>query len=363
MQYTIYREEDYKVTPQMGGETKELVMFPKTAEYIERDFIWRLSLDTVNAEEGTFSKMTDYDRVMLLMEGETVLSYENQRVARLAPLEQDRFDGAWKTKSFGSFSGISLMVRKGCEGYMDLLFPKEEADTTPVFTESEKPNAEHALYCSEGYCVVNYEGESIMIRSGQTLVISCSESKRPEYSVMGEGTIIRATVFYDDVYKEMAPEIIPHEKASFDDFKKCVYLANVQFKWAKYFIKSLKTTWFDRELSKAIAKIERYYIPMIIFFVGAMAISIFVAVKFESDLGVVLAILIWLAVNNLIITPLLYMAVVPKPVRKHIKKVSELTPYEQRIREEELGQNERLEKILKKYKNSGKNLGIEDDKE
>ena len=51
------------------------------------------------------------------------------------------------------------------------------------------------------------------------------------------------------------------------------------------------------------------------------------------------------------------MLVVPKPVRKHIKKVENLTPYEQRVREEELGSNERLEKVLKKYKNSGKNLG------
>lgn len=363
MKYTLYKEEDYKITPQMGGQTKELAVFPKTAEYIERDFIWRLSLDTVNAEESTFSRMNDYDRVMILLEGETVLSYENQRIARLVSLEQDRFDGAWRTKSFGSFSGISLMVRKGCEGYIDLIFPQREADIAPVFTNIEKANAEHILYCSEGYCIVNCDNKSIMIKKGQTLVISCSESKRTEYSVMGEGTVIRAAIFYDDVQGETAPEAIPHEKASFDDFKQCVYLANVQFKWAKYMIKSLKTTWFDRELSRAIAKIERYYIPMIIFFVGAMACSIFVAVKFESDLGVIIAILGWLAVNSLIITPLLYMAVVPKPVRKHIKKVSELTPYERRIRDEELGRNERVEKILKKYKNSGKNLGEEDDKQ
>ncbi len=361
MKYTLYKEEDYKITPQMGGNTKELAVFPKTAEYLERNFIWRMSLDTVNAEETTFSRLTDYDRVLVVLEGETVLSYENQRVARLANLEQDRFDGAWKTHSFGSFSSINLMVRKGCEGYIDLIFPKKEADILPVPAESEKTNAEHILYCSEGYCVVTCGRESIMMKEGQTLVISCCESKQPEYSVMGEGTLIRAAIFYDDMQEEIGPEIIPTEKASFDDFKCCVYLANVQFKWAKYIIKSLKTTWFDRELSKAIAKIERHYIPMIIFFVGALIGGILAISKFDTEMGALIAILGWLLITNLIITPLLYMTVVPKPVRKHIKKVSELTPYEQRIREEELGHNERVEKILKKYKNSGKNLGTEDD--
>lgn len=136
-----------------------------------------------------------------------------------------------------------------------------------------------------------------------------------------------------------------------------VYLANVQFKWAKYMLKSLKTTWFDQALSKAIRKIERFYIPMIVFFIGAMAIGIYAAQTFSSEAAVLISILVWLAIDSILITPLMYMLVVPKPVRKHIKKVENLTPYEQRVREEELGSNERLEKVLKKYKNSGKNLG------
>lgn len=122
-------------------------------------------------------------------------------------------------------------------------------------------------------------------------------------------------------------------------------------------LKSLKTTWFDQALSKAIRKIERFYIPMIVFFIGAMAIGIYAAQTFSSEAAVLISILVWLAIDSILITPLMYMLVVPKPVRKHIKKVENLTPYEQRVREEELGSNERLEKVLKKYKNSGKNLG------
>ena len=68
----------------------------------------------------------------------------------------------------------------------------------------------------------------------------------------------------------------------------------------------------------------------------------------------------WILADCLIVSPLMYMAVVPKPVRKHIKDVGNLTPYEQKVRNEELGRNEIAEKVLKKYKNTGKNLGREE---
>jgi hypothetical protein len=65
----------------------------------------------------------------------------------------------------------------------------------------------------------------------------------------------------------------------------------------------------------------------------------------------------WFAVDCLLVSPLIYMAVVPKPVRRHIKDVNNLTPYEQRVRAEQLGQNVIADSVLKKYKNTGKNLG------
>ena len=63
----------------------------------------------------------------------------------------------------------------------------------------------------------------------------------------------------------------------------------------------------------------------------------------------------WLAVDCLLVSPLIYFIFMPKPVRKHIKDVNSLTPYEQKIYEAELASNPQVEKMLKKYKNSGKN--------
>ena len=219
----------------------------------------------METDESDFSKLPDYDRVLMVLDGEVVLSYEGERVARLKELEQDRFDGAWKTRSFGKITDFNLMVRKGNEGYLDLLYPEAEKKIFASTFDTQLPLATHALYCKEGYGVVTCGGESHMISAGQLLVIEYDEGETPSYSVMGEGVIIRAQIFYGDMRKELFAEEIPTEKASFDDFKCCIYLANVQFRWAKYIVKKLKTQWFDEALSAAIRKVEKFYLTTIVF--------------------------------------------------------------------------------------------------
>ena len=196
-----------------------------------------------------------------------------------------------------------------------------------------------------------------MISAGQLLVIEYDEGETPSYSVMGEGVIIRAQIFYGDMRKELFAEEIPTEKASFDDFKCCIYLANVQFRWAKYIVKKLKTQWFDEALSAAIRKVEKFYLTTIVFLAGFIGIFAMLIYGHISNGLAVLLIVAWILADCLLVSPLIYMPFMPKPVRKHIKDVNNLTPYEQRVREEELGRNEHLEKVMKKYKNSGRNLG------
>lgn len=357
MRQHLFKEENYSTSNWTGGRTKELAIFPEESKYLDRNFIWRLSSATVETEESDFSKLPDYDRVLMVLEGEVVLSYEGQRVARLKELEQDRFDGAWKTKSFGKITDFNLMVRKGNEGYVDLIYPEQDKkDFTSTF-DTELPLATHALYCKEGYGVVACGGETCMVSAGQLLVIEFDAGEAAAYSVMGEGVIIRSQIFYGDVKEELFAEEIPAEKASFDDFKCCVYLANVQFRWANYIVKKLRSQWFDEALSAAIKRVEKFYLTTIVMLMGVIGVF---AVYYSQQLSSVVTFLLivaWLAADCLLVSPLIYMAFMPKPVRKHIKDINNLTPYEQRVREEELGRNEQLEKMMKKYKNSGRNLG------
>lgn len=71
MKHTLYKEADYKTSEHMGGTARELAVFPATAEYLNRDFIWRISVDSIESEESDFSRLPDYGRVLLILEGET----------------------------------------------------------------------------------------------------------------------------------------------------------------------------------------------------------------------------------------------------------------------------------------------------
>jgi environmental stress-induced protein Ves len=357
MKYTLCKKEDYRISHWTGGTTAEIRIYPNTSKYIDRNFIWRITTDNIDTEEADFSRLPDYDRVLMVVDGEVVLSHENQRVSRLQSLEQDRFDGEWKTKSFGKITDFNLIIRKGNEAYLDVVALEEIANGFEDTYDHEKTKETHAIYCKEGYCVVGFNDESQMLKEGETLILEYDENEHAKYTLMGKGTVIKAQIFYDDMAGELGPEIIPHEKATFEDFKMCIYLANVQFRWAKHLIKSLKTTWFDQELSSSIKKVEKFYLTSIVWILVAATIGVVAAMELISAKVGVISIIAWTILDCLVVSPLIYMAFMPKPIRRHIKDINSLTPYEQRVRNEELGRNEQAEKILKKYKNSGRNFG------
>ena len=87
MEYKLYREEDFKTSQRIDGRTQELVLDPESSTYLERNFIWRLSLDFIEKEEANLSRLPDYDRILMVVEGEVVLSHEEQRVTRLKELD------------------------------------------------------------------------------------------------------------------------------------------------------------------------------------------------------------------------------------------------------------------------------------
>ena len=57
----------------------------------------------------------------------------------------------------------------------------------------------------------------------------------------------------------------------------------------------------------------------------------------------------WILADCLLVSPAIYMLFVPKPVRKHMKKIDQLTPYEQKLREQEAASDSRTDRILKRY--------------
>ena len=80
MEYRIYRESDFRVSNWTGGKTRQLAIFPENASYLERNFLWRLSSATCEKEESQFTRLPDFDRVLLVLEGSVVLAHQDERL-------------------------------------------------------------------------------------------------------------------------------------------------------------------------------------------------------------------------------------------------------------------------------------------
>ena len=352
MDIKIYKSEDFAASRWTGGMTTQLAIFPQDADYLKRNFIWRLSTATCDLEETTFSKLPDYDRVLMVLKGDVVLAHQDVRVARLGELEQDRFDGGYITKSFGKITDYNLMTAKGNKGYLDVIELSAESKELTFEHEDELERFDVTFYCRDGYGTITVGAETFMLMPGQQMVASFVRGDEVKMSVMGDGTLVRGQIFYNYRPEELGPTIIPSEKTSFEDFKTCIFLANSQFHGAKYVFKSLKTTWYDEALSKGIRRVEGLYLTTVAFLIGILAIAFGGLSIFTETWQWVAAIGGFVLVDLFVISPLIYLPFVPKPVKPHIKDINNLTPYEQGVYEAELGRNERVEKIMRKYKNS-----------
>ena len=205
MKYTIYKKSDNLNGHWAGGESKELAVFPDHSSYAGRNFIWRLAVMSSDKDEAGMAKLEDYNRVIMVLQGEAVISYEGQRVARLAELEQDRTDGEWKTKIYGQTTVLDLLVRKGCEGYMDVISPGETAETYPSAEETSLPLTTHAFYCHSGYAVISFGNDSHMIKEGETMILSPENGEAAEYQIMGEGATVRKACLVRRSYLRKRP--------------------------------------------------------------------------------------------------------------------------------------------------------------
>ena len=169
MKTRIYREENYKLSKWSGGNTRELAIYPQKAEYLDRDFVWRLSSADSDLEESSFTKLPDYDRILMVLEGSVVLAYGQERTASLNAFEYDAFDGAVKTKCFGKLiKDYNLIYRKGCQGRMELIELTDEA--SHIRSEFEGSRS-IGLYSAQGHVIVSAGGRTDMVREDQLMVI------------------------------------------------------------------------------------------------------------------------------------------------------------------------------------------------
>lgn len=344
-----YGSEDFRTSKWSGGETTEFAICPESAKYIDRDFIWRLSSASVDVEESTFTKLPDYDRVLMVLEGEAILAHGAERTVKLGVLEQDSFSGDAGTKCFGKIRDYNLMFRKGCSGRLILMDAESEANPLEKVDMREYTNVSYGFYCPNGYAIISLNGESYMAGEGTQLVFDFESGEKADITVMGDGKVIVSEVMYTRLAH--AAVEIPEEKATFEDFKTAFKLSKSRNKW-KQAVHKDTDVWYDEALKSKLAFLDKSYIGMVLW-VAVCIILVLLAVKVIPHMYAAVLIILWTIVYALVVSPLIYMIVLPKPIKLHIKSVDTLTEYEQKLYEKELEENSTTDNILNKYRHSG----------
>ncbi len=383
MKYNRFGPEDYSTSSWSGGTTTEITIYPKSAVYAQRDFIYRVSSALVELEESDFTSLPDYDRTLIVLEGETTLAHEKLRSCRLGKYERDCFSGSWNTKSYGKIRDFNLMVRKGALGSAEVLELDGNYRKLEKTLGSEKyPLLNWIFYCPEGYAIVSAGNQQFKLESGEALEIIPEDA---EIGIMGQGhTIVCQVAYHEDQVERpenpkladvYGPSVLARDSAkanietgplqkekqpapTLEDLKLSALLSYSSFRGGKRLFRALRDTWYDRALQRKLDIIENLFISFFLCIIGAFLVFANLFGK-VSD-GVALAFTgLWVAVFLVLLNPLIYLMFLPRPVRSHIIPLSELTEEERRALEEDARRNKRAERILKKYKITGRNKYID----
>ena len=101
-----------------SGTSTEIFIYPADASFAERNFLFRISTATVEAEESNFTFFEGITRHLMILKGELDLIHEGRYSKHLKPFDQDIFSGEWSTRSKGKVTDFNLMLKNGPTGLL-----------------------------------------------------------------------------------------------------------------------------------------------------------------------------------------------------------------------------------------------------
>lgn len=362
MKKHIYNEDNYKQSKWSGGNTYELAIYPEKADYLDRDFLWRLSSADSDREESSFTKLPDYDRILMVLDGSVVLAHGEERTASLGAWESDAFDGAIKTKCFGQLKkDYNLIHRKGTKGRMELIELTSEGQHVVCSPDGSRSVG---LYSAEGYTVVSADGKTDMLKEGQQMVLELEPGEDVNLTVMGEGKCIFTEVIFnkDEMLCFGVEDAAAHGMEGSDadgvtggaggqsDFMLALKLSLGNNRWSSTMRKMKKKgLLYSPALNQKLQKLDKFFVTGIIWAVGV--ILCLLLLPLGAGPGIVFcSIIAFSVVDVFLISPLIYMLYLPRPLRAHIKKSDDLNAYERQLFEEQLDYDPRRDKLMHKYR-------------
>lgn len=170
----------FQTTHWSGGSTTQIAIGPETADYANRDFLWRVSSARVEIKESDFTPLPDYTRYISVLEGEIEIAHNGGVSVPLLPYQVHAFSGGDATHTWGKCVDFNLMLRTGkCQGDLQALHLPPGKETAIPLMRGQPCRDVAVLYCAEGGGFVTAAGnqrillqwgEAVLIREGVALV-------------------------------------------------------------------------------------------------------------------------------------------------------------------------------------------------
>ncbi|MBR2131014.1 MAG: HutD family protein [Oscillospiraceae bacterium] len=179
-----------------GGTTTQVAIAPEEAVYAQRDFLWRISSAVVELPESNFTSLPDYDRILMILEGELVLSHDGGEEYVLKALDQTAFDGASDTYSRGKVTDFNLMMRKNqCTGSVTARVLSQQERWENIFDTVDQTDTQ-VIYCFRGSVDVAIEQKSVHLDAGDAVRIDfeCRDNRTHRCTICGDAVVIAAQI-------------------------------------------------------------------------------------------------------------------------------------------------------------------------
>jgi len=104
-----------------GGTTTELFIYPEGANYATRDFLFRVSTATVQTETSTFTDLTGFNRILMLLNGNLTVTHNQTNTHHLTPFTPHFFDGGWQTRAQGLVTDFNVIFKPEVKTNIEVL--------------------------------------------------------------------------------------------------------------------------------------------------------------------------------------------------------------------------------------------------
>jgi environmental stress-induced protein Ves len=185
MKISVKKEKDCKVVNWANGTSTELFVFPADGNFQTRDFTFRISTATVEAEKTTFSDFSSLTRILMILEGNIKLIHEGRYTKQLAPFDQDTFDGSWPTKSQGKVRDFNVMFKENVEGKVEHLALK------PGLIESFMLAGTHDFFFVQNGLL---RFKDLEIQKNDLLIIEREESESIDLECLEAGDLVKVEI-------------------------------------------------------------------------------------------------------------------------------------------------------------------------